>query len=318
VSEGVPRLREVVKEAEQRRRGGRGTLVFVDEIHRLNKGQQDFLLPFIESGLLTLIGATTEHPGFEINPGRAFPLPRAGAGAAAAGGRARRAAPGAGGRERGLGELGTRLDDEAEEALVRATGGDARQALTALEIAARLAGPRRDAHRGDGARGVAAAHRPVRPHAGVRDAFRLPQVAPLVLRRGGAVLGDADGARRRGPQDALPADDRHGLRGRGARRPAGRRGRGAGDARFERLGAPEGYLPMANAILYLAQAPKSNRAYMALHAATEAAAQHPDAPVPLALRKRHHRADEGVGYGKDYQYATATRAPSSTSSASPT
>ncbi|HEX8431796.1 MAG TPA: AAA family ATPase, partial [Longimicrobium sp.] len=68
VSEGVPRLREVVKEAEARRKGGRGTLLFVDEIHRLNKGQQDFLLPALESGLVTLVGATTEHPAFEINP----------------------------------------------------------------------------------------------------------------------------------------------------------------------------------------------------------------------------------------------------------
>jgi putative ATPase len=66
VSEGVPRLREIVKEAEARRRSGGRTLIFVDEIHRLNKGQQDFLLPFVESGLLTLIGATTEHPAFEV------------------------------------------------------------------------------------------------------------------------------------------------------------------------------------------------------------------------------------------------------------
>ena len=67
VSEGVPRLREVVKEAEARRKAGRHTLLFIDEIHRFNKGQQDFLLPWIESGLMTLIGATTEHPAFEIN-----------------------------------------------------------------------------------------------------------------------------------------------------------------------------------------------------------------------------------------------------------
>ena len=67
VSEGVPRLRQIVKEAEERRRMGRGTLLFVDEIHRLNKGQQDFLLPFVESGLVTFVGATTEHPAFEVN-----------------------------------------------------------------------------------------------------------------------------------------------------------------------------------------------------------------------------------------------------------
>jgi putative ATPase len=74
---------------------------------------------------------------------------------------------------------------------------------------------------------------------------------------------------------------------------------------------------MANAILYLAQAPKSNRAYMALHAATEAAAQHPDAPVPLALRNATTGLMKEWGYGKDTSTHTATRAPSSTSSASP-
>src|SRR5690606_27335835 len=67
VSEGVPRLREIVKTAELQQKAGRRTLLFVDEIHRLNKGQQDFLLPFVESGLVTLVGATTEHPAFEVN-----------------------------------------------------------------------------------------------------------------------------------------------------------------------------------------------------------------------------------------------------------
>ncbi|MFL5540619.1 MAG: AAA family ATPase, partial [Longimicrobiaceae bacterium] len=139
VSEGVPRLREVVKEAEARRKAGRRTLLFIDEIHRLNKGQQDFLLPWIESGLLTLVGATTEHPGFEIN---AAVLSRS---------RVLVLAPlleddlravvhrALEDPERGLGGA-VELEPEAEDVLVRNTGGDARQALTGLEIAARLVG----------------------------------------------------------------------------------------------------------------------------------------------------------------------------------
>ncbi|HEX2184237.1 MAG TPA: AAA family ATPase, partial [Chloroflexota bacterium] len=139
VSEGVPRLREVVKEAETRSKAGRGTLLFVDEIHRLNKGQQDFLLPWIESGLMTLVGATTEHPAFEINPAvlsRSRVLVLKPLGEDDVRTVVRRALED---RERGLGGS-VALEREAEDVLVRNTGGDARQAITGLEIAARLAG----------------------------------------------------------------------------------------------------------------------------------------------------------------------------------
>ena len=303
VSEGVPRLRETVKEAEARRRGGRRTLVFVDEIHRLNKGQQDFLLPFIESGLLTLIGATTEHPGFEINPAvlsrsRVLvlePLRPEDVRAVL-----RRALEDP---VRGLGELGTRLDAEAEEALVRATGGDARQALTALEISARLAGP-----------GATLTEEMVREGLQQRTDRYDPTLAYEMLSAFHKSLRSSSGegalywAMRmvRGGEDpktlfrrmiAMAYED-VGL----ADPQAGVVAVQAMQA-YERLGAPEGYLPMANAILYLAQAPKSNRAYMALHAATEAAAQHPDAPVPIALRNATTGLMKEWGYGKEYQYA---------------
>ncbi|HEV2149270.1 MAG TPA: replication-associated recombination protein A [Longimicrobiaceae bacterium] len=303
VSEGVPRLREIVKEAEQRRRGGRGTLLFVDEIHRLNKGQQDFLLPFIESGLLTLIGATTEHPGFEINPAvlsrsRVLVLEplrpedvRAVLHRALAD------------EERGLGELGVRLDAEAEEALVRATGGDARQALTALEIAARLAGP-----------GATLTEERVREGLQQRtdryDATLSYEMLSAFHKslRSSSAEGALYWAMRmiRGGEDpktlfrrmiAMAYED-VGL----ADPQAGIVTVQAMQA-FERLGAPEGYLPLANAILYLATAPKSNRAYLALHAATDAAAQHPDAPVPLHLRNATTGLMKEWGYGKDYRYA---------------
>jgi putative ATPase len=303
VSEGVPRLREIVKEAEQRRRGGRATLVFVDEIHRLNKGQQDFLLPFIESGLLTLIGATTEHPGFEINPAvlsrsRVLVLESLRPDDVRAVLRRALDDP-----ERGLGELGTRLDAGAEEALVRATGGDARQALTALEIAARLAGP-----------GATLTEADVREGLQQRTDRYDPTLAYEMLSafhkslRSSSAEGALYWAMRmvRGGEDpktlfrrliAMAYED-VGL----ADPQAGVVAVQAMQA-YERLGAPEGYLPLANAILYLAQAPKSNRAYMALHAATEAAAQHPDAPVPLSLRNATTGLMKEWGYGKGYQYA---------------
>jgi DNA polymerase III delta prime subunit len=240
VSEGVPRLREVVKEAETRRRAGRGTLLFVDEIHRLNKGQQDFLLPWLESGLLTLVGATTEHPGFEINPAllsRSRVLVLEPLDEAALRTVVRHALEDA---ERGLGALGVRLDADAEDALVQHTGGDARQALTGVEIAAQLAGAGGDRHGRARARGAAAPHVAVRHVADVRAALRVPQVAARQPGVGRAVLGDADDPVRRGPQVGVPAPGGGGVRGRGAGGPAGGAGGGAGDARLRAPGAAGG------------------------------------------------------------------------------
>ena len=303
VSEGVPRLREIVKEAEAARRAGRRTLLFIDEIHRLNKAQQDFLLPFMESGLVTLIGATTEHPAFEINPAvlsrsRVVVLEPLGAPEVRAVVRRALDDP-----ERGLGALELTLDPEAEELLVRATGGDARQALTALEIAARLARP-----------GGTLTEPELREALQQRTERYDATVAYELLSAFHKSLRSSDGdaalywAMRmiRGGEDpktlfrrmvAMAYED-VGL----ADPQAGVVTVQAMQA-FERLGAPEGYLPLANAVLYLAAAPKSNRAYAALHAATEAAEQHPDAPVPLHLRNAPTRLMKEWGYGKGYQYA---------------
>ncbi|HWK88755.1 MAG TPA: replication-associated recombination protein A, partial [Longimicrobium sp.] len=302
VSEGVPRLREVVKEAELRRKGGRGTLVFVDEIHRLNKGQQDFLLPWIESGLLTLVGATTEHPGFEINPAvlsrstvlvleplRADDVRRV----------VRRAVEDAG---RGFGGAIT-VDGEAEDALVQHTGGDARQALTGLEIAARLAGGAgritaenvREALQQRTARYdtslmyelLSAFHKSLRASSGdgaLYWAMRMIQSGEdpkTVFRRLVAAAYE----------DVGLADPQAGMVAVQAM------------LAFERLGLPEGLLPLSNAILYVANAPKSNRAYMAMGSASEAAKAHPDAPVPLHLRNATTSLMSEWGYGEGYMYA---------------
>jgi putative ATPase len=307
VSEGVPRLREVVKEARERQRAGRRTLLFIDEIHRLNKGQQDFLLPFVESGLLSLIGATTEHPGFEINPALLSrtqvlvlePLQEEDLRVLV-----RRALQD---RERGLATGGTpapelELEQEAEAVLLRGSSGDARRVLSALEAAARLAGngvidaglareallQRTDRYDPTLAYEMLSAfHKSLRASSGSGALYWAARMLrggedPLVLFR--RLVAAAY-------EDVGLADPQAGLVAVQAMQA------------FERLGAPEGYLPLANAILYVASAPKSNRAYLALGAAMQAADTHPDAPVPLHLRNPTTALMRSWGYGQGYRYA---------------
>jgi putative ATPase len=302
VSEGVPRLREVVKEAEARRKGGRHTLLFIDEIHRLNKGQQDFLLPWIESGLMTLIGATTEHPAFEINSAvlsRSSVLVLEALSEDDIRAVVRRALEDG---ERGLGGS-VAMEPEAEDVLVRNTGGDARQALTGLEIAARLVGEggtvtvdavrealQQPTARYDTTLGfemLSAFHKSLRSSSGsgaLYWAMRMIQSGEdpkTCFRRLIAAayedVGLAD------PQAAIVSMNAM--------------------LAFERMGLPEGLLPLYNAILYVANAPKSNRAYLAGGAAAQAAREHPNAPVPLHLRNAPTSLMKEWGYGEGYKYA---------------
>lgn len=303
VSEGVPRLREVVKEAQARRRAGRSTLLFIDEIHRLNKGQQDFLLPGIESGLMTLVGATTEHPGFEINPAvlsRSRVLVLETLTEDDLRHLVRRALMDG---ERGIAAADVSMDDVAEDMLVRNVGGDARQALTGLEIAARLAGggaritaeTMREALQRPTARYdtslmyemLSAFHKSLRASSGsgaLYWAMRMIQAGEdpkTCFRR---LIAAAY-------EDVGLADPQAGIVSVNAM------------LAFERLGHPEGLLPLYNAILYVANAPKSNRAYLAGGEASRAAKEHPDAPVPLALRNPTTSLMKEWGFGEGYKYA---------------
>src|SRR6185437_5312994 len=136
VTEGVPRVRAIVAEADERLAGGRGTVLFVDEIHRFNRAQQDAFLPFVERGTITLIGATTENPSFEITGAllsrlRVFVLEPLGPAELET--VVRQALTD---RERGLGALELAIDPAAVDLIVTAADGDARRALTALEAAA--------------------------------------------------------------------------------------------------------------------------------------------------------------------------------------
>ncbi|MGH7458604.1 MAG: replication-associated recombination protein A [Longimicrobiaceae bacterium] len=303
VSEGVPRLREVTGQAERLRSAGKRTVLFVDEIHRLHKGQQDFLLPVVESGLVTLIGATTEHPGFEVIPAllsRAQvmvlnPLSPCEVGTLVD--RSLRDEP------RGLGKMALVLDQDARALLINGSGGDARRALSGLEAAARLAGegariteglarealqkriPRYDTTLGYEL--LSAFHKSLRasdPDAALYYAMRMIRGGedPLVLFR--RLVAAAY-------EDVGLADPQAGVVAVQATQA------------FERLGPPEGFLPLANAVVYVAQAEKSNRAYQALGAAAQAADEYPDTPVPLHLRNAPTPLMKEWGYGQGYKYA---------------
>ncbi len=303
VSEGVPRLREVVKTAREWRKAGRRTLLFVDEIHRLNKGQQDFLLPFVESGLVTLVGATTEHPAFEVNPAllsrtRVLLLrPMKEDELRLVVNRAMTDS------ERGLGHLELELTPEAEELIVEASAGDARKALNAIEVGSELVG------RG-GTIDLETARQALQRRISQYDASTAFQMLSAFHKSLRASQGDAAlyWAMRmiHGGEDPLvlfrrliaAAYEDVGL----ADPHAGVVATQAMQA-FERLGPPEGFLPLANAVLYVAHAPKSNRAYLALSAARDAAERTADAAVPLRLRNPSTGLMREWGFGEGYEYA---------------
>jgi len=306
VTEGVPRIREIVGEARGRlESGGAETILFIDEIHRLNKAQQDSLLPPSEDGTLTLIGATTENPSFEINGAllsrtRVFVLQPLEAGDVEA--LVRRALED---RERGLGELGLRVDDDALRAIAVEADGDARRALTVLEAAA--------AHVGAGGEVTAEVAREAmqkrfarydkagEEHFNLLSAYHKslrgsdPQGALYWMAR--MIDGGEDPMTLFRRAIAMAAED-IGLADPNALVLAV----AARDA-FHMLGAPEGYLPLAEMTIYLATAPKSNSAKAALGAALAAAQETPAAPVPLHIRNAPTGLMKELGYGKGYRYA---------------
>lgn len=321
VTDGVPRIREIVGEAEKRRQLGSRTVLFVDEIHRFNRGQQDALLPHVESGLLTLIGATTENPSFEINGAllsrmRVFVLQPLGREAIES--LLTRALAD---EERGLGGRGLGLTEEARTMLAEQADGDARRALTVLEAAALLAeaaaGAEVDAI-GDRASAititraiiegalqqrVAVYDKSGEQHFNLISAYHKslrgsdPQGALYWLARmiegGEDPLYIARRTVRFASEDVGLADPR-----------ALEIAIAARDA-YQFLGSPEGELALAEAAVYLATAPKSNRVYAAWNAALDAARATPAAPVPLHIRNAPTKLMKELGYGDGYQYAHA-------------
>jgi putative ATPase len=309
----VPRIREIVADAEQRRRLGTRTILFVDEIHRFNRGQQDALLPHVESGLLTLIGATTENPSFEINGAllsrmRVFVLEPLGAEAIAT--VLDQAMADA---ERGLGGRGLGLTPDARALLAQASDGDARRALTVLEAAAVLAeAPSAGALGSEPTitadvvtaalqQRVAAYDKSGEQHFNLISAYHKalrgsdPQGALYWLAR--MIEGGED------PRYIARRTIRFAAEDVGLADPRALELALAAREAYQVLGSPEGELALAEAAVYLATAPKSNRVYVAWAAALEAARRTPAAPVPLHIRNAPTALMRELGYGAGYQYA---------------
>jgi putative ATPase len=309
VSAGVADLRAVVAEAKRARALGKRTVLFIDEIHRFNKAQQDAVLPYVEDGTISLIGATTENPSFEVNSAllsrsRVFVLHALSDEDVAT--LVRRALADT---ERGLGTSSVVLDDDALEALVRIANGDARVALSTLEFAASaaLAGadglPRIDAALIADAmqRRVVAYDKKGDNHYDVISAFIKsvrgsdPDGAMYWLAR---MLDAGEDALFIARRIVILASEDIGL--------ADSRGLSVAIAAQQAvhfIGLPEGFYPLAHATLYLATAPKSNsvgRAYKSALADVEATRND---PVPLDLRNAPTGLMRGLGYGANYRYA---------------
>jgi putative ATPase len=306
VTEGVPRIREIVNDARARlAAGGKQTILFIDEIHRLNKAQQDSLLPPTEQGVVTLIGATTENPSFEINGAllsrtRVFVLqPLAPLDVAQV---IRRALAD---RDRGLGALDLAMDDDTIGLIAAEADGDARRALTVLEAAAAHVGPAGTID-GEVAR-EAMQKRFARYDKAGEEHFNLLSAYHKSLRGSdpqGALYwmarmldGGEDPMTLFRRAIAMAAEDI------GLADPAALQIAVAARDAFHMLGAPEGYLPLAEMTIYLATAPKSNSAKRALDAAMQAAQETPAAPVPLHIRNAPTALMKELGYHAGYRYA---------------
>jgi len=308
VTEGVARVREIIRDAEERRRlEGRGTILFCDEIHRFNRGQQDAFLPWVENGVVTLVGATTENPSFELTGAllsrcRVFVLEplkpeqirtvieRALAGEAS-------------------GERGAVVSDEAIAALVQYAQGDARRALNALEALfhhVRDRSPLPVPLSREAVVQLLERPLPVYDKSG-ESHFNLISALHKAV-RGSDVEGSLYWLARMlaGGEDPLYitrrvvriASEDVGLADPRALSVA----LAAKDA-YHFLGTPEGELAIAQAVVYLATAPKSNRVYEAFGRAEQAAQEHPAEPVPLHIRNAPTGLMKELGYGEGYRYA---------------
>jgi putative ATPase len=308
---GIKEIKEVMAGAEMRRRAtGRRTIVFVDEIHRFNKAQQDAFLPRVEAGDIVLIGATTENPSFEVNAAllsrsKVFVLQPLTADAIES--ILRRAIADA---ERGLGAMELVVTDEAIAAIARFANGDARAALNLLEFSASAA--------------------PMDPETFIRR-IDLPQLEHAIQRR--SLLYDKTGEEHYNLISALHKSMRNSdpdaavywlarMLEAGedplyiARRLVRFASEDIGNADPQALtvavaakeathfiGMPEGNTALAQAAIYLATAPKSNAVYTAYSAAAGDAHTQAADPVPLHLRNAPTKLMKDLAYGRDYQYA---------------
>jgi putative ATPase len=305
VTSGVKDLKKIFQEAQDLQRLGKRTVLFVDEIHHLNKNQQDNFLPYVERGTIILIGATTENPSFEVispllsrcqvlvlNPLCDNDIRKIIDGALSH-------------AQLGLGRLGLTMEGEARDFLIQQSHGDARVALNALEIAAALASKDRTItlqntqealqksalrydKSGDEHYNVISAFikslRGSDPDAALYWMMRMLDAGedPLLIARRMVIFAaeDIGNADPRALQVAVAAKDA-----------------------FHFIGLPEGKIPLAQAVTYLASAPKSNASYKAMLAAARDVEEKGALAVPFHLRNAPTKLMEQLGYGKDYKYA---------------
>lgn len=306
---GVKDVRAAVERAQQvRAEQGCGTVLFLDEVHRFNKAQQDSFLPYVEDGTLALIGATTENPSFEVNSAllsrtRVYVLK------ALTREDLRQVIQSAlSNSERGLGGQNLVIDPQAEEIVITAADGDARRALNLLEVAADLAEGNETQRQitvpiaAEVASGsyrrfdkggeqfydqISALHKSVRgsdPDAALYWFARMIDggcdplyIARRVVRMASEDIGNAD------PRGLSLALDAWGV--------------------YERLGSPEGELAIAQALVYLACVPKSNAVYVAYGEAMEDVSKYGTLDVPIQLRNAPTKLMKNLGYGREYRYA---------------
>ena len=310
VASGGAELRRIAGEARERLgMTGQATILFVDEIHRFNKAQQDVILPYVEDGTVALIGATTENPSFEVvspllSRARVFALE------SLSDEQVRRiVANAADDTERGLGALMPSIEVAALDALVNLANGDARTALNALELAVSATAPDTEGRRNVGVAMVedAMQRRSLRhdkggdlhydtisafiksvrssdPDAAIYWLARMLEAGedPLFIARRLVILA-AEDIGMAAPQALTVAV--------------------AAQQAVHFIGLPEGRIPLAEATVYLATSPKSNASYMALNRATEDVQRTRNEPVPLHLRNAVTGLMRDMGYGEGYKYA---------------
>jgi putative ATPase len=307
VLSGVKDLRQAIEEARIQRHRGRSTILFIDEIHRFNKAQQDALLPHVEAGTVTLIGATTENPSFEIIApllSRTSVLvlqPLAPEEIRALVERA------LGDRQRGIGAAGLEIAAPALEFLVEQSHGDGRAALNILESAADLARRRGGSVLSLAILEEAAQHRARRYDKGGEEHYNVvsafikslrgsdPDAAVYWMMR---MLDAGDDPLFVARRMVIFAAEDVGLADPQALAVAV----AAKDA-VDFVGLPEGRIPLAEAAVYLATAPKSNASFKAMVAAAEDVVQHGPLPVPMHLRNAPTPLMKALGYGRGYEYA---------------
>ena len=302
---GVKDIRAAVERAKMDRgQSGRRTILFIDEVHRFNKAQQDAFLPHIEDGTVIFIGATTENPSFELNNAllsraRVYVLKSLGHEALK-----QVLEHALQDSERGLGDHDISVDDDVKDIIVQAADGDARRVLNLLEVSSDLASDgvitkeilegvlvenlRRFDNQGEAWYDqISAFHKSVRGSSPDGALYWMARILdggadPLyIVRRLVAIASeDIGNADPRALEIALNAWQA-----------------------FERLGAPEGYLAIAHATVYCASAPKSNAVYLAMKAAFNDVRSQPSHEVPLHLRNAPTKLMEELGYSEGYRYA---------------